>query len=128
MCFSAFNAELGEPDAIARCNELGISLEDRQKMAYMFNQGWRTAFERLCDEEELAFVGIMNDGICLYAPEDEWEVGPRIRLRHEDGNDRSRPREPEHEEADHNPQPRQKQRIRNLDWTAQLTGEVIREG
>jgi hypothetical protein len=84
MCNLAFDAEGGEQACIDECSELGISIEDQKRMAYIYNQGWRTAIEQLIGPEEIQFVGITNDGICLFAEPSKCEVGPQRRLRYED--------------------------------------------
>lgn len=84
VCYDAFSAEQdGDEQTIRKCNEYGLTADDRQNLALLFNQGWRVVLEGSCGPDDMTFVGVRYDGILLFAVEDQYEVGKQIRLRYE---------------------------------------------
>jgi hypothetical protein len=74
--FAAFNAEQdGDQDSISKCNEHGLTADDRQTLARLFNQGWRVVVEGSCGPDAMTFVGVSTDGTLLFAAENETKLG-----------------------------------------------------
>ena len=85
MCYAAFLAEYDhDKNSLKKCDDAGLTKDDRKNLERLCNQGWRVAVEGSCGPEDIRFVGITYEGICLYAVDGEYEVGDRIRFRYED--------------------------------------------
>lgn len=85
VCYDAFLAhDERDRDAISECNEYGVSVDDQEKLARLFSQGWRIALDGSCGPEEITFVGVTDGGICLFAVEGEYEVRNQIQVRYEE--------------------------------------------
>lgn len=77
LCETAFHAFCGRPTAVAECNRLQISPEDRAKLSSLYVEGTIPEFlYAVCGLEGAKLVGITAGGVFLYAKPDEYAVGP----------------------------------------------------
>lgn len=65
---------------LAECMKLGLSYDDRLKLAELFYEGLEPWVYVICGLEDVDIVGITADGTFLYVQRGEYQIGPESHI------------------------------------------------
>lgn len=91
LCQAAFFDECDiDSGLFALFDGAGSSLEDRKNLKQLCKLVYRVSLKRSCGPDDIEFVGVTADGICLYAVEGRYEIANQIRLWYEKDQQQTR--------------------------------------
>lgn len=68
----------------------GFTLDDRKNLKQLCKQAYRVSLKHSCGPDDIEFVGVTTDGICLFAVEGKYEIANQIRLWYERSHEQTR--------------------------------------